>query len=673
MSLSAPRPSVATTEEPARVRDIRFRSRGTARARFALAAIVALSLAVALFWVVRMPLFESPDENAHADYAFTLFATQNFVPTAGRIPATDVDPLVRYLGDAVAFRTMRLNPDGRVPAGYGSRAFYRALDADAPRVPRDFLADDGRRVPYVATTYSFLYYALDAMAIAAGGVLSGGSATIEAFAARAFGLVLLACSLLLSYGILRELRVRVRVALGIVATIGLFPLTSWVSAYVQPDNLSFTAVSLALYSALRLRREPDQLRAAAWTGAVLAVLALTKSQYFVAVALPVLTDRVLRFAARPHPWSRWCAFAVLIGAPLLLADLVLRATIAGTGSQVAYLVSANGNPLAAPAHAGLPALAVYIAQTLVKAWTSFFYNGFTFYGYWGEFSWNRTQIVFGPPLVTASIYALLGACSVLVGLLVAVRLAFGVWPRLLRVARARGVPSALRLLASDVPLNAYLLFIGIMLVVYVGTDGGLAGEGRYWLPFILPAILCAVRYAPKALPSRRLQNVFATTFGAGLLAYSALGVFAAPAAMEARFYAPAPSRPNEGETWALVQRLGAQRITAFETHDEPTFAPGSRVAVEGVAIDSRSGLVPRSVEILVDGRPRVRASLGTPKPRIVAAMHDDLLLGSGFTATLDLRGLAPGPHELQLAIGERDRAAPHLSRAHVRFVVGRQD
>ena len=219
---------------------------------------------------------------------------------------------MRYLEDRSGFRTIRYNPDGRVPAGYGSAPFYRAIDAGAPHVAADFLANDGGRVPWVARVYPYLYYALDAVAIGAAALVSGGSAVAEFFGARLFNVVLLGVSLILTYLTLCELGIRRPWRLGLLAAIGWFPLTTWVSAYVQPDNLAFSAVALVFYLSVRLRREPDALRAALWLGLAFGLLAMTKSQYFVAVALPALADRTIRSAPALRTVSRRFAYAALL-------------------------------------------------------------------------------------------------------------------------------------------------------------------------------------------------------------------------------------------------------------------------------------------------------------------------------------------------------------------------
>jgi hypothetical protein len=179
-------------------------------------------------------------------------------------------------------------------------------------------------------------------------------------------------------------------------------------------------------------------------------------------------------------------------------------------------------------------------------------------------------------------------------------------------------------------------------------------------------LLCAVRCAPGALP-RRLARPFALGVGGAALGYSIAAAAASPAALEARFYRPA-AHPLEVETDALIRHAGGFRVPppgAPPLH----FGADRRVVVDGVALDSHATLPVRYVDVAVDGRVVTRARYGLPEPNVVAEMHDDRLLPTGYSALVDLRGLAPGPHELSLLVGEAGRAAPWPSAARVRFTL----
>jgi hypothetical protein len=634
--------------------------------KLALCAVILSAALLAFVWAVRLPFFQQHDENAHADYSFTLFSTGRPVPRGDDTLATDVHPDVRYLEDVSGFRQMRRNLDGRVVPGYGTKSFFKNVDAGAPRVAPSFLRHNGRKIPYVARSYSYFYYALDALAIATGAIISHGSVTIEFFSARLLGIVLLAFTLAFSYWTMRELRIRPVPALVLLATIGMLPLTSWMSGSVQPDTLSFTAVALVFFLSVRLRREPRQLRSAAYLGIALGLLALTKSQYLVAVGIPALLDRTLRFSKNDNSALRWFACIALLLTPATFAEASVQALLGGANQQASVVVSSGATFFAVAAAHGAMAVSIALVRAVAEAWTSFFYHGFTFTGYWGEFSWSRTRLSFGSDAMTSLVFSAVGAFSVAVNVLIAFRLVTQIAPKLVNVAHRRGLRVAARLAASNVLLNAYGFFVVVMITIYVSTAGEVADEGRYWLPFALPALLCATVYAPRAL-SRGLRHPFAVTLGAGALAYSTLAALAAPIALQQRYYEP-PHSLVADETLAIVRRLGPHRIARHDSSRIYVLTCCARVAVEGVAIDSRSDSPARSVDLLVDGRLRGHAQTGNVDPQL-AYMLDERLMRSGFNAWLDLRGLASGAHELRLAVGERARSKPYLSVSRVRFSI----
>ena len=631
-------------------------------------AIIVLGLALAAVWVFRVPFFQSPDESAHADYAFTVFTTHALIRARDARPATDVHPLVRYLEDASGFRAMRYNQDGRVPAGYESARFYQAVDAGAPHVRADFLAHHGGRVPYVARHYAYLYYLLDALAIGLAALATGGSVVAEFFAARLFNVVLLAISLGLTWRTLRELEVEPILRLGMLAAIAWFPLTSWVSAYVQSDNLAFTAVALLFYLSVRLRREPDVLRAALWLGLALGLLVLTKPQFFVAVAVPALADRTLRSARHLRSLQGWLGYLGLVAGPAIVLGLSTLWVSSGVGHQFVQSVSANANPLGFTWAKGFLPFLGYAVEQLANAWRTTFYYGLPFVSYWGMIPWTGGHpFEFGTPAVTEFVFAVIGLLTQVVAVMIALRTIL-VWGRLATIARRRSSYGAFRLLASDVMLNSYFLFGAIIFAVLLSTGGQLGTQGRYWLPFILPAILCAVRYGPQLFGRAQTRHVVGAALLIGLLLYSVVGTVAGFATLEARFYRP-PGVLHGDEYFARITRVGPYDL--YEPHAEPLRLKRSgHILIDGWAIDSRTGRPALAVQLVVDGSRRIPAHYGTARPDVVDRLHDDDVLNSGFLTSLDDAHLSAGEHVLSLAVGERDRSQPHPSRAVVHVFVG---
>jgi hypothetical protein len=652
--------------------------------RLAAATIIVIALGLSIVWVFRVPFFQSPDENAHADYAFALFTAHAPIRARDARPATDVHPLVRYLEDNSGFRTMRYNQDGRVVSRYGTPEYFRKLDAGAPSASSDFLARAGGRVPWVARQYAYLYYALDAVAIGIGALVSGGSAVAEFFAARLFNVVLLGITLALIWLTLVELRLDPVLRLVILAAMAWFPLTSWVSAYVQSDNLAFTAVALVFYLAVRLRREPDTIRAALWLGLALGLLALTKPQYFVAAALPPFADRTLRSAPRLRSTGDWAKYVGLVMGPPVLCCLSALWISAGAGHQFATSVAANANPLGVMWAKGLLPFVGYVIEQFENAWRTTFYYGLPFVSYWGMISWTGYRFEFGTPAATDFVFTLIGLLSQVVAVMIAVR-AILVWGRLVTVARRYSPYAAAKLLASDVLLNSYFLFGLVIFAVLISTGGQLGTQGRYWLPFILPATLCATVYAPQVFRRRRARRLPVTAFGTGLLAYSVVATFAGFAGLEARFYRP-PTALHDVEYFARITRLGAYNL--YEPQSVPLhLARHGRYPIEGWAIDSRSGRPAQWVRVgIIDptttvqsgalrfgsDRPGVDWSAtryGAPRPDAVDRLHDDDLLNTGFSTTLAAADLAPGLHGLRLTIGERGGGGPYYSRAVVEVFI----
>src|SRR5262249_14985163 len=154
-----------------------------------------------------------------------------------------------YLHRRTAMEQVAFHPGARMPPGYGSAAFFADLDRDAPPRPGPHFD----RSPYLASVYPFGYYALLASWIELLRCCSD-RLTVLLFGARALSALLLAGSLAASYAAARELGFGPWRCVLLTGVLGFFPLTSFVSGYVQPDNLSFTLVSLSFYLALRARR-----------------------------------------------------------------------------------------------------------------------------------------------------------------------------------------------------------------------------------------------------------------------------------------------------------------------------------------------------------------------------------------------------------------------------------
>jgi hypothetical protein len=510
--------------------------------RLALCAIVLAAAGQTLLWVFLVPIYQAPDEPEHLDYALAinarrgLFLVQN--TTFRDLPGA-VHPYTFYLGRRARTAEVAFNPSAKMPPGYGTRAFYQALDRDAPSP--DALPID--RPSQLAAVYPFGYYALLAGWIELVRSWKDGVVAVF-FGARVFSVLLLCASLVLSYGTARLLNFRPGFCLLATACLGTFPLTSFVASYVQPDNLSFTLVSLCFYLALRARRGPCDGRLLGLLGLALGALLATKLHFWLCVAVPVLAMLATEIVSLPRERRRW-----------LRALLLLLLPSAALGAAYWWTVRGTGNYFA-PAAADADRLA-YLIESFAKAVRDF-YGGSTHKSFWGTFGWLDTPLTFGGPGTTAAVGLVLHGFAWAGLALTLWRLGRVAWG-LARVARKGRPRFALRAALSNPVLNSYFVFTALMFYLYVRTDNRIGAQGRNWLPLLLPIFLVGLVYAPKALPRGRTRRVIAGVAAVGLLLYGLVGNYCARATIRERYYAP---RSDAATSQATV-RAGEKGDSAF--------------------------------------------------------------------------------------------------------------
>jgi hypothetical protein len=481
-----------------------------------LGLIVLGAAAVALVWVVHVPIYQAPDEPEHLDYAFCLcdhpypFRARDLPP--GERPGQYVHPYTRYLVERAFTQQVAARPGVKMPAEYGSRAYYDAIDRDAP--PRDRLSIS--RPPSLLACYPFGYYA-----VLAGWMLLlrqvEDSLVFVFFGARALSVLLLAGSLVLSYATARELRNRRDLALILTAAIGFFPLTSFVSSYVQPDNLAFTLVSLCYYLALRLRHNPGNDSLLGFLGVGLGALLVTKVHVYLCVLTPILA-----MLATYRPTLRAAALLTL---PSLVLGSVHLWSVWGAPNYF-------GQPEPCP-EGWMLALPARLQRAVLD-----YYAGTTHDSFWGVFGWMDTPLVLGNQRRTMLIRAVIQVLAWVVLGLTLVRLE-RVASRLFLVTRRGRGRAALRIAFSNPVLNSYFLFTVLMIVLHVALVNRFAAQGRNWLPFLLPIFLGGILYAPKALTLRRARLITSHTLAVALLLYSVAGSYYAVKGIQKRYY---PSR-----------------------------------------------------------------------------------------------------------------------------------
>jgi hypothetical protein len=531
--------------------------------RFALGLVVAGACLLATYWVFLVPIFEQPDEPQHLDYALSIYSAGGLLnardrPTLHTGERDVANPDLQYLIGQTSFDLVHHHPAVRMPPSYGTAVYFRTIDAGAPPLRK-------RSVPAVnpalLTLYPFGYYALLAGWVAIVAHLTT-SLTAVFFAARLLSVALLCSSLLLTFAIARHLGVGRWHSILLTALVGFLPLTTFVSSSIQPDNLSFALVSFCILMTLRARRVMS-----VWSltllGAGLGLLLVTKVQFFLCL-LPVLAltlgPPLVRTGGRR---SRIAASLAVLLLPSIVLGAVSLWVTWGSSPQV-YSTAAAGYPnteglRTAVAH-GVGSVLGYAVVTAATAAADFYIGGSSFSSFWGEFGWMDAPLLIASPVVNLLVdgVLLLGTLGAIGLMLIrALRLVI----RLRALAPRLRLPVVCRLVARDPFLSTYLVFTSFMFLLYLLTAGTFSPQGRNWIPFLLPTLMIATRYAPEAL--KRARRVTSGLVLTALAAYCLLGSLYAVRTIESRFY---------GATDNVQMRASGRPVNLSSTPDQ---LPGS--------------------------------------------------------------------------------------------------
>jgi hypothetical protein len=594
-----------------------------------LAAVIgAIAIGLAAGWALLLPMFLSPDEDSHYDYALTLYTAGRPMRAAENVVGRDTHPDVAYLMRATHARQQRL--DDAVPAdpGYGTAAYYRALDRGAPHVDAAAMrAGPIAPVPYIARLYPIGYYALAALAIALGDRVTHGSVTGEFFFARFLSVALLASTLTFTWLALRELSLGNRRTLFLFACTALLPMTAWMAGYVQPDNLVCALVAPIVYLALRLRRRADDTTALAVAGILLGALMATKQQYFLAVYVPLVAMLAVRLPnARSLATLRslgWLTIPALVA--LGITRPMLRAAPGGGG------LCKLPSQLALAQRLGPGHVLHFYANGITTTFGGSFFPSNGVESFWLAYTaYRNTLLDLGSPELTKIVAVMLAPISLIVLVLFCARLVTNA-RRLRAVARRRSWRSAARIATSNVLVNAYLCYFVIVCGFEISSGGYIPIQGRYWLPFVSAVWIIAVTIAPRALPPR-----YARALGGFLLVlilgFDVVASSATFSSLRERFYGP--PRPVPATSELLVD---------VETRPE-----GDALRFSGAAMDLRDAAPATRVVVRLDGRIDLPAH-SVPRPDIECNM-EETLLQSGFEANIPAAKLAAGPHVVTVLV-----------------------
>jgi 4-amino-4-deoxy-L-arabinose transferase-like glycosyltransferase len=487
-------------------------------------AIVTGSVLLSLYWVFLVPIFQSPDEHEHLDYAFNIYSASRLITVrdAFRPDGDSHHDYTLYLAGVSSLNAV--HNGAKMPADYGTTKYFQDLDQNAPTQGSPHWASHSRYLGF----YPYGYYLLVALWMKLVSLFTSRLSVLF-FGTRILSVILLACSLSLGYAVMRELRfTRQRAAL-LSAIIGFFPLTSFVSSYVQPDNLSLTLVVLCCYLGFRVRRRPTA-GSLLLLGIALGLLCITKYHFYLVVAVSVtgmlIADR-LTGRLNSITWRR-------LFACLLLPTLVL--------GSVQICVQWGSPVIGTAAAAGTETLDAagrinYYLNAMAGAFGNFYLtDGTTFQSFWGRFGWFDTPLVIVSPEINGIIRFVIAFITVALFGLTILRVE-QIATRLARIVRRGHWRTGLAIVFSNPLVNAYFVFTVIMFVLFA-LYRDFVGQGRNWFPFILPIFLVGIDFAPKALSSRKTQAMLSRLITAGLVVYCIVGGFYAIRSVSERFYGP---------------------------------------------------------------------------------------------------------------------------------------
>lgn len=506
-----------------------------------LTLIVLSAAGLSAYWVFKVPMLQNPDEDSHIDYAFSIHSAGRLL-NARRAPSQwNVHAQVQgaefhrishqytlYLIEATDFQRIRYHQAEKVPAGYGSLEYFRTLDQNAPRGPAAVPDLSPQDNPWLMMGYPFGYYTLVAVWVDLLSLFSD-RVSVLFFGARMLSVLLLAGSLILGYGILRELRLTKIRSLALVAAVGFFPVVTFVSAAVQPDILSFFLSTLCFYCALRLRRPASEWCWLLVLGIGLGALIVTKYHFFLLTGSTVAALIVCE-----HIFRRLPVIALL----RKLTILFLPAVIFFSVQVWVYW----GRPIAN--NFERPKLGMLAG--IQNALADFFAGGLGFDSWWGVFGWTDAPLIIGSPAMQDRILRLLVPLTLVILALTLLRLEQLI-TRLILLARRGRWRWALRIAFSNPVIISHFFFTVFIILLYAVTDN-LYVQGRYWVPYTWASFLIAVQYAPRALTHGKTQRIFAALVLVGLILYSAIGSYYSIKTIRERYYTKSSIAENAAVT-----------------------------------------------------------------------------------------------------------------------------
>ena len=456
-----------------------------------LALLGAVAIAV-VAWALLVPPFMVPDESEHFAYVQSL-AENGERPPIGRAEDPQFSTEQRRGREIARVTAFLVDPEKRPAWERSGEGVWRKFEHLAPEDDAVATGPQANHPP--------LYYAYELAPYAA---TPGGDLFDRLFVMRLWSGLLMLVTTAGAWLLIGELTRNDRLLqLAGAACVGLQPMSTFVTAGVNPDALLFAGFSIALWLAVRLVRRPPSRSAVAGLVLATGVSVFTKPAGLALVPALVLVLFVL--ARRRGGRARALAPAALgVGALLLIGGVVVAR---GVGDRAPL----DLGPDALRGFATylwdfylprLPFQEEYPALALdVPVWTVWVKHA------WASFGMLEVQFPEGAYYPLAAV-----AVAVFVGAVVAVR---------------RGAFALGRLELGILLATAACLVAGIHWVDYhsVADIGARVIQGRYLLP-LMPLIGVAVAAALSNLGRRRELGAALVLAGMAVLQMFSLAVVA---------------------------------------------------------------------------------------------------------------------------------------------------
>ncbi len=317
------------------------------------------------------------------------------------------------------------------------------------------------------------------------------------------------------------MRVRTSRAWMLSAIVAFFPLTTFVSSSVQPDNLTMFLVLVCSYCALLFRRrEANRFRLSVVLGFALGALLVTKYHIFLFTAFAVFATVITEHFFQRRPVRRFARLLPLLLLPSIILFLIQLWVVWG-GDQIT-----GGN-----LHHASVSLPVGIKTALMD----YYRGGPAWSSWWGTFGWMDAPLVIWSPNFQARVHRILALLTLFGLLLVFFRLV-EVSVRLMRLACRKRLRQSLRITFSNPLLTSYFLFSVFMVMLYALSDNSFFAQGRHWFPYSLSGFVMTLHYAPRVLTRVWVRRVVSNLLIAGLLIYCAVGAYYSLKTITDRYY-----------------------------------------------------------------------------------------------------------------------------------------